>query len=166
MRILRSVVQIPTSSMFDLGQQLTVSHIVAFQLVGHDDPWLVLQLPQQAFEEALRGFAVSSFLHQDIKDDTILVDGPPQVVLHTLDADEDLVHMPAILGPRAPPLQAVGEGGGEFPTPPSNRLVGDRDAAFGQQQFNITQAEAENMIQPDRMADDLGREAMAVMRIG
>jgi hypothetical protein len=45
-------------------------------------------------------------------------------------------------------------------------LVGDRGAALGQQQFNITQAEAENMIQPDRVADDLGREAMAVMRIG
>jgi hypothetical protein len=64
MRIFRSVIQIPTSSMFDPGQQMTVSHIVAFQLVGHDDPWLVLQLPQRALEEALRGVAVSSFLHQ------------------------------------------------------------------------------------------------------
>ena len=67
--------------MFDLGQQMTVSHIVAFQLIGHDDPWFVLQLPQQALEKALRDFAVSSFLHQDIKDDAILVDDPPQVVL-------------------------------------------------------------------------------------
>jgi len=94
------------------------------------------------------------------------VDGPPQVALHTLNADEYLVHVPAISRPRAPPLHAIDEGGGEFPTPPSNRLVGDRDAALGRQQFNITQAEAENMIQPDRVADDLGWEAMAVMRIG
>ena len=34
------------------------------------------------------------------------------------------------------------------------------------QQLNIPQAEAEHVIQPDSMADDLGGKAMAVVRVG
>ena len=45
-------------------------------------------------------------------------------------------------------------------------LIRDNDATFSQQQLNISQAEAEHVIQPDRVADDLGRKAVAVVRIG
>jgi len=36
-------------------------------------------------------------------------------------------------------------------------------AALGQYQIDITQAEAEHVIQPHSMADDLGREAVAMI---
>jgi hypothetical protein len=42
--------------------------------------------------------------------------------------------------------------------------VGDNDAAFRQDQLDITEAEAENVVQPDRVADDLSWKPMS--RIG
>jgi hypothetical protein len=44
--------------------------------------------------------------------------------------------------------------------------MGSDNASFGQKQLDIPQAEAEHVVQPDGVADDLGGEAMAVMRIG
>jgi hypothetical protein len=60
----------------------------------------------------------------------------------------------------------VGETGGEFPAPASHRLVGDDDATLSQDQFDIAQTEAEHMIQPNRVGDDLGGEPMTVVRVG
>jgi hypothetical protein len=53
----------------------------------------------------------------------------------------------------------------EFPAPAPHGLIGDDNAPLRQKQLNITEAEAEHVIQPDSMADDLGREAMAVVRV-
>jgi hypothetical protein len=44
--------------------------------------------------------------------------------------------------------------------------MGSDNASFGQKQLDIPQAEAEHVVQPDGVADDLGGKAMAVMRIG
>ncbi len=41
--------------------------------------------------------------------------------------------------------------------------MGDHHAAFGQDQLDVAQAEAENVIQPHGMADDLGRKPMAAI---
>lgn len=38
-------------------------------------------------------------------------------------------------------------------------------ATFGQQQLDIPQAQTEHVIGPDGVTDDLGGEAMAVMRV-
>jgi hypothetical protein len=40
------------------------------------------------------------------------------------------------------------------------------DAPLSQKEFNVSQAEAEHMIQPDGMADDRGGKAVAVVRAG
>jgi hypothetical protein len=53
-----------------------------------------------------------------------------------------------------------------FLAPASHRLVGDSDTALCQDQLNVAQAEAEDVIQPDGVADDLGREPMAVVGSG
>jgi hypothetical protein len=50
------------------------------------------------------------------------------------------------------------------PTP--HRLIGDNDATLGQQELNISIAEAAHVVQPDRMADDLGGKAVAIVRVG
>ena len=62
--------------------------------------------------------------------------------------------------------QAVGETRGEFLAPAAHRLVGHDDATLSQDQFDIPQAEAEHVVQPDSVADDLGRKAMAVLGVG
>ena len=40
------------------------------------------------------------------------------------------------------------------------------DAALSQNQFDVSQAEAEHMVQPHGMANDLGREPMTVVGVG
>jgi hypothetical protein len=42
-----------------------------------------------------------------------------------------------------------------------NALVADDQAAFGKQVLDVAQAELEAEVQPDGLADDLGREALA-----
>ena len=45
-------------------------------------------------------------------------------------------------------------------------LIGDNYAALSQKQFDIPEAQVEYVIQPDRVADKLGREAVAIVRVG
>ena len=74
--------------MLDAGKHLTLSDTIAAQLVGHDHPRLILQTRQQLFEEAFRRLAFAPRLNEDIEHNAILIDGAPEVMLHTLDADE------------------------------------------------------------------------------
>jgi hypothetical protein len=86
-------------------------------------------------------------------------------VLHTLDPDKHLVHVPFVAWSRPASSRAVGETRREFLAPASHRLVGDDEATLSEDQLNIPQAQAEHVLQPDRVADDLGGEPMAVVRV-
>ena len=166
MRVLGPIVQISALSVLDAGKQLTLSDAIAPQLVGHDHPRHVLQTLQKPPEEALRGVGIAPGLNEDVEHNAILIDGAPEIVLHALDPDEDFVHVPLIPWPRPAAAQAVGETRTEFLAPASHRLVGDDNASLSQEQLNIPQAEAEHVVQPDSVADDLGGEPMAVVGIG
>ena len=58
--------------------------------------------------------------------------------------------MPLILRSWPAASQAVRETGGELLAPPPNRLIGDDDATFSQEQLDIPQAEADlcNLARP------------------
>jgi hypothetical protein len=45
-------------------------------------------------------------------------------------------------------------------------FVGDDDCTGKQQLFDITVAQAEAVIQPNTVADDLGRETVVFIRVG
>jgi hypothetical protein len=47
--------------------------------------------------------------------------------------------------------------------PLANRFVGYGDASFGQEFFDLTEAETESMIEPNRMADNFRRKAMTLV---
>jgi hypothetical protein len=165
MRVLSPIIQVAALPMLNLGKQLALSDAVAAQLVGHDDAWLILQTRQQSLEKALCGFGVTARLNQDVEHDPILVDGAPKVVLNTLDPDENLIQVPFIAWPRPAAAHTIGERRGKFLAPAPDRLVGHNDAAFSQNQLNVPQTEAENVVQPDGVADNLSGEAMAIVRI-
>jgi hypothetical protein len=61
---------------------------------------------------------------------------------------------------------SVGEQQTEAHAPFPDTFVTDDHAAGGQDQFDLSQAQAEAVIQPDRMLDDLGRKPEAAVRIG
>jgi len=74
--------------------------------------------------------------------------------------------VPFVARPGTAAARAIGKALAEFLAPSSHRLVGDDDAALSQKQFNVLQTEAEHMIRPYRVADDLREEPMAVAGSG
>jgi len=77
-------------------------------------------------------------------------------MLHDVDPDEHLIKVPPVTGPRTTAAQAVGKALGEFLAPAPSGLVGDDNAPLSQQELHISKAEAEHVVQPNTMADDLG----------
>ena len=47
--------------------------------------------------------------------------------------------------------------------PLTNGLIGHCNAAFGEKFFDLTEAEAESMLQPNRMTDNFGKKAMTLI---
>jgi hypothetical protein len=104
-------------------------------------------------------------LHQDIEDGTVLIDGAPQIVLFAVDAENDFIEVPRITrsGAAVPSLVRVCLP--ERPAPVAHCFIGEDHAACRHELFDIAVAEAEAKIQPHAVTDDLGREAMAFIRV-
>jgi len=98
--------------------------------------------------------------------DAVLIHGTPQIVLHALDPDEHLVQVPLVSGSWPAASQKGCEGLAKLLAPPTNRLMRDDNGTFSRKQLNIPQAEAEHVVQPDRVADDLGGKAMSITWVG
>ncbi len=126
--------------MFDLRKDLALRHTVASQLVGHDHPRHILQTLQQPAKETVGSFGISPLLQENVEYNTILIYGAPEAVLHPLDANEHLVHVPLV--PRSWPAaaQTVGEALAELLAPAPHSLIGDDDAPLGQKKLNVPQA--------------------------
>jgi hypothetical protein len=113
---------------FDIGKQIAPRHAVAPQLIGHDHPRRILQTIQKAPEEALGRATIAPILNKNIEDNTMLIDGTPEIVLYSLDSDKNFVHVPLVsrLGPAA--AQAISENPAEFFAPSPHCLIGDDNA--------------------------------------
>src|SRR3954451_18077837 len=59
--------------------------------------------------------------------------------------------------------RAAGEARSELEDPASNRFVGDLDSALNEEFLNIAVAQGEPQIEPNRVADDLRREAVTIV---
>ncbi len=53
--------------------------------------------------------------------------------------------------------------GGVTAVSKTDGLIGHCNAAFGEEVFDITEAEAESMVGPNSMSDNFGRKAMALV---
>ena len=60
--------------------------------------------------------------------------------------------------------QLIGLHSGEFQALSPRGFIGQRDAAFGHELFDIPIAQAEAGVEPDATTDDLRRETMALVR--
>jgi hypothetical protein len=158
--------QIAVLPMFHPGQHLALSQTVALELIRNEHPGYVLAPFQQLPEEFLRGPLVAAALHQDIQHLAVLIHGLPAIVALAIDREKDLIKMPCVTGLRPPIAELNGILLAKFATPLPNRFVRDNDATGKQQLFDIPIAEAEAEVQPDTMADDLGRKAMILVAVG
>ena len=118
---------------------------------------------QQLPEEPDGGAPIPSRLDQDVEEVAVLVDRSPQVLLATVEGDEQLIEMPRVSEASASLPESSRIRAAERSTPPSDRLIGDRDAPLGQEVLNIPKTEAEAKVEPDGVRDDVWRESIAVV---
>jgi len=102
-------------------------------------------------------------LDQHVENLALVIDSTPEIQPLARDAHHHLVQMPAIARPRAALAQPSRDRQAELQHPAPHGFVGDVEPAFGQQFLDIAIAQGEAEIEPDRMLDDLGREAMAAI---
>ena len=134
---------------------------VGAQPVGHDHLGHGA-LPLAEFAQQFqRRFPITSRLDYQLEHLALVVDGAPDIVDPALDSDEDLVQMPAVAGRRASLPDLLGIGGAELERPTADGLVGDIDAAHGEQVLDILVAQGEPKVEQDRMLFDGRRKAMA-----
>jgi len=102
---------------------------------------------------------LASALDQHVEDLALVIDGAPEIHPLAGDAHHHLVEMPAIARPRATLAPTSRDRG--HPAP--HRFVGDVEPSHGKQLLDIAVAQGEAEIEPDRVLNDLGREAMAAV---
>jgi len=90
-----------------------------------------------------------------------MIDGTPEIHPLAGAPHHHLVQMPSVARPRATPTQPSRDRGTEFQHPAPHRFVGDVETSLGQQFLDVAVAQGKAQIQPHRVLDDLGGEAMA-----
>jgi hypothetical protein len=88
-------------AMFDTRQELPLCGTVTFQLIRDKDPRDVGEPLEQLAEEPLGGSRVPVTLDQYVKGVAILVQGPPQIVALTVNAQQHVIQMPRVTRPGA-----------------------------------------------------------------
>ena len=128
---------------------------VAAQLVRDQPSRLAALSFQQLAEEALGRRLIAPRLHEDVEDLSVLVHGPPEILLPSLDLHEELVQVPgvALAAPAVSQPPRVVEP--EPPTPLPNGLVRHGNTAFGEKIFCISETQAETVVEPDGVTDDV-----------
>jgi hypothetical protein len=77
-----------------------------------------------------------------------------------VDGEEHLVQVLLIARTRTPAVELIGIGLPELQAPPANRFVGHHNPTDEEQLFDIPIAQAEAIIEPDPVADNLGGKTM------
>jgi hypothetical protein len=139
MGILRPVVEALVLAVLHAGHDLTLGRGIAAELIGDQHTRRSPLLLQELAEQAFGGLLVAPALHQDIENETLVVDSAPEPVLFAGDGDDDLIQVPLVAAPGGSPTDAVGEFPAEFQAPLADRLVGDRKARLnGNRKYSQT----------------------------
>ena len=166
MRVLRPVVQVPVLPVSNAGHDHSLSCRVTAQLIRHDHAWTSPPgCAQQPSEEPHGRKTVAFRLDENVDHNTILVDGSPEIMPHTIDVEKDLVQMPFVARSRTPLPQAIGIPLAELVAPAPDRFIADYHTSRGHQFFHITKADTESEVQPHAIGDDLLRKPIAMVRV-
>ena len=94
-------------------------------------------------------------LYQNVYGIPILINRTPEILPLLLNGNERLIDVPHFAQPPLAIFELASIVRPKLLAPLANCFVGDRDAPLGEQLFHFTEAEAEPMIEPDGMPDDL-----------
>ena len=165
MAVLRPVVLAhPASSVLAQNPEHSQRRSVGRQFVRRDRlrmNALVLEEPAQKLHGS-RG--VPTLLDQDVEHLALIVDGAPKPQALSLDADHGFIQVPAPRRRSAPPSDIGRDQRSEMVDPATDGLITDLNSTLSQQFFDVTQAQGEPKIQPDRLLDHVRRESVALER--
>jgi hypothetical protein len=147
--------------MLNARQDLASGGAIGPEFISHEYPRHVAQTFQQLAKEAFRRPRVATIRNQYIEHVPMLINGSPEVVQFTPDADKHLIQEPPVAGLRPAPFEAVGAGSPEAQAPLTDSLLADHDASRRQNQLDFAQAEAEAMVEPNRLVDNFSWETEA-----
>ena len=166
MRSLHPIVGVTLGRVSHVAEAGSHCSRVASQSVG-DDLQRLSSLPsQKSTEEPLCSASITPRLHQDVDYVAVLIDRTPEIFQFTVDSKEDLVQMPVVAELALSSLQLANIVGAELLTPPPDRFIGYEDASFRQKILDVSKADAETMVGPDRVNDDLGCASTAQVTSG
>jgi len=160
-RVLGPVVQSLVLPVLDAGHDLPLRNLVARQLVGDHDPRGTALLLQQLVQQPEGRLLVAPALDEDVEHAAVLVHRTPEPVPLAPGRHHDLVAVPLVSSRGQPAPDLVRKALAELQPPLPHGFVADDDAACGEQLIHIAQAQGKAEVEPNGVADDLGREAMA-----
>ena len=103
-------------------------------------------------------FLVACLRHKALEHLTFMVNGPPKIMLLTIDLHNDLIQMPAPAArshPRDAPFSDFRSKERTEPVPPKpHRFVADLDAALVQEFLHVAQRQWKTDVHHDGQADD------------
>jgi hypothetical protein len=99
-----------------------MSNSITPQLIGHDLSWLTWLVSYQTPERPFRSCPITTGLQIGIHHLTVLVHGPPQIMLLAIDRHKDFIDVESITVATMSPLQSSSVYSSELDTPEANRL--------------------------------------------
>jgi hypothetical protein len=162
-RDLSPIVGIAISVVDDGRHDCAVRSAVASQLIRYQPPWFACLTFQQPAKEALGRTLIATGLNKNIDHVAVLVNGAPEILLLTLDIHEEFIQMPNVAQSALSSPESPGIFGLVLPTPMSDSLVANCDPALCQEVFNISEAQAESVVEPNGMTYDLRWESISAI---
>ena len=132
-----------------------MSRIIASEFVGHQLPGLTSLALKQTAEEPFSRTLIATTLHENVHGIPILINRTPEILPLPLNGDEHFVDVPDIAQAALSFFKLMSIGRYKLLAPLANCFVGDRDATVGKQFFDLSEPEAEPMVQLDGVTDDL-----------
>ena len=164
MRVLRPVVCSQAPIVLSREPDRAERCRIGSQPVGHNPARRKAVLLKQFHHEFLCGLCIPSALDEEIQHLTLVVDRPPEPVFTAADRNHHFIEVPMIARSRPRTADIRRDRRPELQEPPPDRLVGCVNTSLGQQFLDIPKGQCEPGIEPDRVADDFWREAVALKR--
>ncbi len=143
MGVLGAIV-LPQSPFMTAGQvQVPKSRSVGAELVGRQQFRRKALFLEELAHQSECSPLVAPALNQHVENLALVIDGAPQVHPFASNPDHHLVEVPAIARAWAGPSKPSGKTGPELQNPAPHRLIGNLQAALGQEIFNVAVAQCE-----------------------
>ncbi len=136
---------------------------IGTQVVGDESRWREVIFPKELAHQFQCGMLVPLRLDQQVQDLAFSINSAPEIDHASVDLEIDLIQMPGCVGLRSALAQACSDQWPKVVDPAAYRLIGDRDAAFGEQILCISKAQGETKVEPYRLLDGLRRKPVTTV---